>query len=185
MYPNIPSGIRPVPHGDGHPVPDPPDNFAAYSDDEDSVSSNSEEQQPSASRDADYLPSTDSSKHKITDGELNDLIRDLELPENKAELLVWKLHQWNLLHQSVKVTTSRIWNHEFEQFFKTVVISPTVKTLMVWWMQCIWGTVVCSGDYSLMPQIQVLNQSSYTMEISCLPFLCGICFQHKRNVYSN
>jgi len=59
VYPNIPSAIRPVPRGDGLPVPNPPDNFAMYSDDEDSVSSNSEEQQPSASRDADYLPSTD------------------------------------------------------------------------------------------------------------------------------
>ena len=54
---------------DGLPVPEPLGNFAIYSDDEDSVSSNSEEQQPSASRDADYLPSTDSSNHKITEGD--------------------------------------------------------------------------------------------------------------------
>ena len=33
VYPNIPSAIRPVPHGDGLPVPEPPDNFALYSDD--------------------------------------------------------------------------------------------------------------------------------------------------------
>ena len=50
--------------------PEPPDNFAMYSDDKDSVSSNSEEQQPSASRDADYLPSTDTSYRKITEGKL-------------------------------------------------------------------------------------------------------------------
>jgi len=55
VYPNIPSAIWPVPHGDRLPVSEPPDNFALYSDDEGSVSSNSEEQQPSASRDADYL----------------------------------------------------------------------------------------------------------------------------------
>jgi len=102
VYPNRPSAIRPVPHGDGLPLPEPPDNFAMYSDDEDNVSSNSEEQQPSASRDADNLPSTDSSNHKITEGELNDLIRDLELPKNKAELLVSKLQQWNLLHRKGK-----------------------------------------------------------------------------------
>jgi len=78
VYPNIPSAIRPVPRGDGLPVPNPPDNFAMYSDDEDSVSSNSEEQQPSASRDADYLPSTESSNRKITEGEIKDLITDLE-----------------------------------------------------------------------------------------------------------
>jgi len=55
VYPNIPSATQPVPHGDRLPVPEPPNNFAMYSDDEDSVSSNSKEQQPSASRDANYL----------------------------------------------------------------------------------------------------------------------------------
>ena len=38
VYPNIPTAIQPVPHGDGLPVPEPPDNFAMYSDDEDIVS---------------------------------------------------------------------------------------------------------------------------------------------------
>jgi len=104
VYPNIPSAIWPVSHGDGLPVPEPPENFAMYSDDDDSISSNGEEQQPSASRDADYLPSRDSSNHKITEGELKDLIRDLELPKNKAELLASRLQQWNILHHSVKVT---------------------------------------------------------------------------------
>jgi len=93
VYPNIPSAIRPVPHGDGLPVPDPSDNFGMYSDDEDSVSSKSEEQQPSASRVANYLPSTDSSSRKTTEGELIDLIGDVELPKNKAELLASRLEQ--------------------------------------------------------------------------------------------
>jgi len=62
----------------------------------------------------------DSSNHNITEGELNDLIRDLELPKNKAELLASRLQQWNLLHHSVKVTTFRTRNQEFEQFFKTL-----------------------------------------------------------------
>jgi len=50
-----------------------------FCNDDDSFSSNSEELQPSSSRDADYLPSTDSPHHKVTEGELSDLIRDLEL----------------------------------------------------------------------------------------------------------
>jgi hypothetical protein len=83
VYPNIPSAIRPVPHGERLPVPEPPNNFAMYSDEEDSVSSNSEEQQPSASRVADNLPSTGFSNHKITEGELSDVIRDLKLPKRR------------------------------------------------------------------------------------------------------
>jgi len=102
LYPNIPSALLPVSHGDGLPAPEPPDNFAMYSEDEDSVSSNSEKRQPSASRDADCLPSSDSFNHKITEGELSDLIRDLELPKNKAELLASKLQQWNLLQHKGK-----------------------------------------------------------------------------------
>jgi hypothetical protein len=100
VYPNIPSAIQPVPHGDGLPVPEPPDNFYMYSGDKDSVSSNSEEQQPSASRDANYLPSTDFLNHKITEGELNNLIKDLKLPKNKEKLLASRLQQWKLLHHS-------------------------------------------------------------------------------------
>jgi hypothetical protein len=89
-----------VPHGDGLSVPEPPDNLAMYSDDEHSASSNNEEQQPSASRYADYLPSTDSSQHMITEGELNDLIRVLELPKNKAEPLASRLQLWNVTGES-------------------------------------------------------------------------------------
>ena len=46
VFHNMPSAIWPVPHGNGLSVPEPPGNFALYSDDEDGVSSNSGEQQP-------------------------------------------------------------------------------------------------------------------------------------------
>jgi len=102
VYPNISLAKLPLSHGDVLPFPEPPDSFPLYSDDEDSVSSNSEEQQPSASRDTDYVQSTDSSKHKITECMLNDLNRRFEIPEYKAEILASRLKEWNLLHQSVK-----------------------------------------------------------------------------------
>jgi len=108
VFPNIPSAIRPVPHGDGLSDPETPEYFALYSGDEDGVSSNSGEQQPSASRDADYLPSTDSCNHNITEGERNDFIRDFELPKNKAEFLASMLQQWNLLHQICESEISKL-----------------------------------------------------------------------------
>ena len=97
-----------MPHGDGLSVPEPLDNFAINSDDDDSVSSNSEEKQPSASRDADNLQSTDSSNHKITEGELSDLIRDLELPKNKAKF-------WHQNYNSGIYYTTQ-WCSKFEWF---------------------------------------------------------------------
>jgi hypothetical protein len=78
-----------------------------HSDDEESVSSNSEEQQPSASRDVNYLLNTNSSNHKITEGQLNDLIRDLSFQ---------KIRQ-NFWHQGyntgIYYTTFRARNQEF------------------------------------------------------------------------
>ena len=85
--PNIPSAIRLVPQDDGLHDLEAPDNFAIFSDCKNIVFTNSEKQQRLASREADYLPSTDSSNHKITEGKRNNLLRKLELPENKAELL--------------------------------------------------------------------------------------------------
>jgi hypothetical protein len=83
VYQNIPSAIWPVPHGDGFPVLESPYNFTMYSDEEDIVSSNSEKQEPSASRVADNLPSTDFSNHEIKEGELNELISDLKHPKTR------------------------------------------------------------------------------------------------------
>ena len=37
--------------------------------------------------------------HQITQEELNDLLRDLNLPKSKAELLGSKLQQWNFLKE--------------------------------------------------------------------------------------
>jgi len=42
--------------------------------------------------------------HRITQEELNDLIGDLNLPKRKAELLGWRLQQWNLLKENVRVS---------------------------------------------------------------------------------
>jgi hypothetical protein len=42
-----------------------------------------------------FCPSIDSSEpHNLTEIELNNLIRDLELPQNKAEFLASRLQQW-------------------------------------------------------------------------------------------
>jgi putative ubiquitin-RnfH superfamily antitoxin RatB of RatAB toxin-antitoxin module len=45
--------------------------------------------------------------HRITQEELNDLIRDVDLPKSKAELLSSRLQQWNLLKENVRISVYR------------------------------------------------------------------------------
>ncbi|GFS45543.1 uncharacterized protein TNIN_234481 [Trichonephila inaurata madagascariensis] len=45
--------------------------------------------------------------HKLNQAEWSDLVRDLDLPKQKAELLASRLHQWNLLLPGVKITEYR------------------------------------------------------------------------------
>ena len=57
-----------------------------------------------ALHDTDYLPSTSAEPHLITQMELNDLIRDLDLPKNKAEVLGSRLKQWSRLASDVRTS---------------------------------------------------------------------------------
>ena len=115
-YPNIPSAIRPVPHGEGLPVPDAPESFSLESDEEEEEDETSGPE-PSMSQDPHFLPSSSSEPHLITQGELNDLVRDLELPKSKAELLGSRLQQWNLLAGDVRVSMFRDRQKDLVPFF--------------------------------------------------------------------
>ena len=87
VCPNIPSAICPVPHCEGLPIPEPPASFSLDSDEEEK-NTPEETPQPSTSRDREFfLNVTSDQPQKITQKELSDLIRDLELSKNKAELL--------------------------------------------------------------------------------------------------
>jgi len=84
-YPNISSAIRPVPHTEDRPVPVPRQQYILDSDVE-PTENWKETPQPSTSKDADFTADLQFNEfHRITQEELNDLIRDLDLPKNKAE----------------------------------------------------------------------------------------------------
>jgi len=85
-YPNIPSAIRPVPHGEDLPVPEPPKEYNLNSkiEEEDTEKRGPHEEEHT---DPDFQSPASESPHKLTQNELNDLVRDLELPKVKAELL--------------------------------------------------------------------------------------------------
>ena len=88
-YSNLPSAIRPVPHDESMPVPKAPDEYNLLSDDEERETVHSPpEKQP----------------RLISQGELNDLVRNLDLTKTKAEILGSRLQQWNLLDGKVKTS---------------------------------------------------------------------------------
>ena len=73
-YPSIPSAIRPVPHGEDLPVPEPPKEYNLNSEmeEEDTEKTGSHEEEPT---DPDFQGPASESPHKLTQNELNDSTR--------------------------------------------------------------------------------------------------------------
>jgi len=117
-YPNISSALRPVPHTVDLPVPVPPQQYILDSDDE-PTENQEKTPRPSTTTGADFTAGLYFNKfHRITQEDLNDLIRDLDLPKNKAELLGSRLKQWNLLKEYVRISVYRKGHEDLVQFFK-------------------------------------------------------------------
>ncbi|CAF4935123.1 unnamed protein product [Pieris macdunnoughi] len=109
-YPNLPSTSAPVPHSENFPVPSNPKRKA-------------EEQLPlsqicSNSGDSEFVITSPSVEpHLINSEEFDDLVRDLNLPKLKAEILASRLKQWNLLKSDVKISDQRTRHKTFSGFF--------------------------------------------------------------------
>jgi hypothetical protein len=88
LYPNIPSALRPVVHGPEVPVPQPTEILEDASTDSSDSGGDDEEFQCHTEIQSPQL---------FTQSELNDVIRDLGLPKEKAEILGSRLKENNLL----------------------------------------------------------------------------------------
>ena len=99
-YPNITSAIRPVRHGDSLPIPEPPSTYSLESDTDTETTDEKSVESVNYECDVSVQP------HMITQQELNDLVRDLDLPKYKAEILGSRLQQWNLLDKDVNISRS-------------------------------------------------------------------------------
>ena len=117
-YPNIPSALRPVPHDEQNPIPIPPSDFSINVDEEAEGESSSGSQQPLESNDDPFVCHGESSgPHILTQEDINDLVRDLELSKAKSELLASRLQQWNLLQKNVRVTSFCSRHEQFMPYF--------------------------------------------------------------------
>ena len=113
-YPNVSSAIRPVAHSKELPVPKPPPKIPDRYED-DTEKAKSEEiidvyEEPSSS-----LPKP----HLITQSDLNDLVRDLQLSKDHAELLGSRLQGWNLLNKQTNITYFRKRDNTLREYFYT------------------------------------------------------------------
>jgi len=115
QYPNLPSAMRPVPHSVELPVPEPPTNMMLS----DTESRDEDVGQANYNMDCDptFAGASSSNKtHLLTQGDLNDIIHNLNLSKKRAELLGSGLKGWNLLHQDTKVCFYRGHHEEFKDF---------------------------------------------------------------------
>jgi len=97
QYPDLPSVMRLVPHSAELPVPKHPAIMTL------SDSESSDEDVGQANKNMDCDPtfagaSSSNEPHLLNQGDLNDIVHDLNLSRKQAEILVSRLKSWNLLH---------------------------------------------------------------------------------------
>ena len=97
VYPSIPSSIARVNHGLELPIPRPPTTHAISSSSLKDDDANFEVDSQCSSKDP----------HFPNQNELDDLTRDLGLTKEKAEILSFRLKEWNLLASSCKISQPR------------------------------------------------------------------------------
>lgn len=106
QYPSVQSVTKPIPHSDAVPIPEKPNSAqTATEQDEDSD-------------DPQWLPEDEEEEsHKFAFSELKDLVRDLKLSKDGAELLASRLKQKKCLMADVHVTYFRDRHEEYVKFY--------------------------------------------------------------------
>ena len=86
-YPNLPSAIRPMPHSNEAPVPEPPKALDHMSVDGSDYDETHQMASPDESSTSEFEPEPDPKPELFSQAELNDLVRNLGLPKDAAQLL--------------------------------------------------------------------------------------------------
>lgn len=115
LYPNLPSAIRPICHGPDLPVPKPPKNFDNVVLD---VTSDSKSDSDDHADVEFQCPSENLEPKLFNQTELNDLVRDLGLTKEKAEIIGLRLKEKNVLASGTIIYAYRTREQQFSQYFK-------------------------------------------------------------------
>ncbi|XP_076056096.1 uncharacterized protein LOC143034074 [Oratosquilla oratoria] len=113
-YPNIPSAMQPVPHSDDVHVPIPPKNVHRASSTD---SSCSDGENPDVYQEIKLTGTSGKSPQLFEQSELDDLVRDLGLSKESAQLLGSRLAEKNLLASNTHFAWYRHREQEFVQYF--------------------------------------------------------------------
>jgi hypothetical protein len=113
IYPNLLSAIRPIPHDPELPVPVPSKAFETILNHDTSIDSAGN----SSNNDEDFQLDTTDAPQLFNQFELNDLVRDLALTKEAAEILGSRLKEKNLLAKATTFSWYRNREMEFKQFF--------------------------------------------------------------------
>jgi len=100
--------------------------------------------------DPDFQGPASESPHKLTQNELNDLVRDLELPKIKAELLASRMNQRKILDEGMKLILYCYHQKNLEEFFTIegiLVTSKNVDGLFTGLVE--WRLFIDSSKFSL------------------------------------
>lgn len=163
-YPDVPSAIKPVPHGPTLPVPNlsfTPDSNVQSEVDDKTVSG------------LEFSTDDQDEPMTLTQGELNDLTRDLNLSKESAQLLGSRLREKRLLKPATTFSWYRHREREFTQFFSHDEKSSLVycnnfagltEALGVTYSAMEWRLFIDSSNRSL--KAVLLNNGN---KLSCIP----------------
>ena len=116
-YPDILSAIKPVPHGPGVPIPSPPEKGKL---EEDMEGVKVKDTDISAT----YKPTSSMTLPRpLIQSQLNDLIRDLGLSKENAQLLGSRLSESNLLFKETTFFSIETEKKSFEVSLKLILLA--------------------------------------------------------------
>ena len=109
------SAIKPVPHDPGLPIPQPPTKKEDSLSVDERASTSTESEEDLMESDPSFQ--VESGPLLINQERLNDLVRDLYLSKEKAEILGSWLQQWNLLEAGTTISSFRSRNQNFACYY--------------------------------------------------------------------